>query len=195
MLRTVAIVSGRPWRWQPDDGAAGWVTVAAYLVVAAMATIAWRRCRRADLAVRPPRAVRWTWAVVAVAMVCFGVGKQFGLQNHFVDQFRGAAWTEGWYADRRPVQAVVVLCVAAAGAVAAVRIARILRPVRQQVGGAVLGLAVLVVFVAIRAVSLHQIDHLLARGSVQTGTFIELVCIGTIGWSTARYLRRGEISA
>lgn len=55
------------------------------------------------------------WTVTAVAMVVLGVNKQLDLQTWLIEHARRAAFAEGWYDDRRRVQAVFVLAVAAAG--------------------------------------------------------------------------------
>ena len=173
------------WHWAPDEGIAGWVTVVAYLAVAALAAAAWRRGRHEAT----DATVRRVWASIAAVMLAFAAAKQFGLQTLLVDRGRDLAFSDGWYEDRRPVQALVVLVLAVVGTLGVGLVVRWVRPVRHEVGGAVAGVAVLTVFVAVRAVSLHQIDRVLGRGPIEVGTVVELAAIAVIGASAARWLR------
>lgn len=187
-------------RWRPrfgDDDLVGWCTVVAYVLAAALAWRARGRIRALgdaadDDGLDPGDARRLTrfWTVTAVAMVVLGVNKQLDLQTWLIEHARRAAFAEGWYDDRRRVQAVFVLAVAAAGLGATWWGVRQLRGVAHQVALALVGLGVIVSFVAVRAASLHQIDHLLSLGPVRLNTVLEFGGIGLVALAGLRVVRR-----
>lgn len=180
-------------RWRPrfgDDDLVGWVTVGAYLGASVLAVGARRRTHPVrDLDPDGARRLARFWAVVAVAMVVLGINKQLDLQTWLIEHARRAAFDEGWYDQRRRVQAVFVVGIAAAGFAATAWGARQLRGVAHHVALALVGLGAIVSFVAVRAASLHQIDHLLSLGPIRLNTVLELGGIGLVALAGLRFLR------
>ena len=175
--------------WLPgfgDPTPAGWVTVAAYLVAAALAF------RMAALRTRPPQrtAERAFWALAGLGLVFLAVNKQLDLQSLMTAAGRCAARMQGWYGARRPVQVAVILgLVAAAGLVGLLTLALLWRSLGRTLP-AILGLAAITAFVLVRAVGFHHVDALIG---MRVGGFrlnwmfelgaIALFCAGVL-WAT-----------
>jgi hypothetical protein len=84
-------------RWRPqigDPSLMGWLTVAAYGLVAVTAYLAARRARQAPGLAAGSRAC---WLLVAALMTLLCLNKQLDLQSLFTDIGRVIAWKFGWY--------------------------------------------------------------------------------------------------
>ena len=126
------------------------------------------------------------WRVLAVLLFCLGVNKQFDLLTWFWVTARQLAREQGWYTQRREVQEWIM---GLAGAGAVVLGSMCCWRVRSAPRGylfAILGVAFLLCFVLVRALSFHSIDKVLgfhiAGFSVNRGLEcggIVLVCVST----------------
>jgi hypothetical protein len=169
-------------RWRPgigDPTLVGWFTVAAYF---AAAVLAWRACLRTRRMLDLPRGSREIWAVVAVLMLMFCVNKQLDLQSLVTDIGRVLARRDGWYANRHAAQEHFIkgILFAAAGAALALGFGfRGFWAANPMLG---IGLALLVTFVAIRAVSFHHVDLFIGAtiAGVRMNWLVELTGIGLI---------------
>ena len=147
--------------WKPgigDPTTLGWVTVAAYAVAAVLCWLA---------AGKSPKTERRWWQALAVILALLCINKQIDLQTLFTDIGRTVAKNQGWYEDRRPYQYMFVGAILALMLVAAVLMVARLRRAGAQVKLSMVGLAMLMGFVFIRAASLERIDALINR---QIGT-------------------------
>lgn len=151
--------------WQPrigDPDATGWLTVLAYLLCFVLAAQVWRRLRG--------HRGRSFWALIAVLMIFLAVNKQLDLQSALTALARCMAQAEGWYDSRRIVQVAFIaglLWLMLSGLIIALHTlrGRLLRD-----GAALLGLAVLCSFVAVRAVGFHQMDALIGHRHLGVST-------------------------
>ena len=149
-------------RWRPgigDPTFVGWSTVAAYVVAASLAALAFATARRAELrfsvsepsVARDQRSMKHLWLLITVTMVLLGINKQLDLQTLLIQTVRDRAYAHGWYNDRRRYQVDFILVVLAAAVVFGIGLSLRLRRVLRRVMFAVAGLGMLVVFVLIPA--------------------------------------------
>lgn len=183
---------GPDGRWEigiGDPTPMGWITVAAY---AAAAVLAWRNVGAARRTAVPES----FWIALTVLMVVLGVNKQLDLQTWLSHVGRDMALEQGWYEQRRVVQAVFVAALAG-GALATVLWAR-----RQwhtlwhEYRAAFVGACVLLAFIVIRAASFHHIDMILRSdlGATALHRVLEVVGVlivaaGSAWWHAMHYLR------
>lgn len=190
---SIALTTAPDGRWHPgigDPSVLGWLTVAAYLGATFFAYQALLQTRKdVDAFAKEPagaadqRRLAIIWGLIAVVMLLLGINKQLDLQTFFTQTLRDMAISGGWYERRRTYQAgaIAALCIGGGCAIAAA--AFFVRGVFRRAAGAIIGLALIVVFVMIRAASFHHIDTLLFRGSVRLNWVLELGAIGVVTWS------------
>lgn len=149
-----ACVSGR---WSPrigDPNLTGWLTVGSYFVTAMLAFAVWRRAAGS----RPERLF---WLFIFAMMLFLGVNKQLDLQSALTATGRCIAQFQGWYAERRAFQRhfieVLLTCALAVLLLGPWLMRRHLR----RNGLALVGLAIVAAFVAVRAVGFHHFDALI----------------------------------
>ena len=167
--------------WEPgigDPSIMGWVTVAAYVLAAALC------CRRFVVAgAKSGRAGdRLFWLALAAILLLLGVNKQLDLQSWFTQVGKHLAREHGWYEQRRQVQMWFVVGVAAMGVVALGAACLVGRRWWRQGSLALVGLAFLLAFIVVRAASFHHVDLLLRTSvlGVRVNVLLELsgiVCI------------------
>ncbi len=154
-------------RWQPgigDPTLIGWLTLAAYL---AAAWACWRSyVLEAEIHRFAPvgTVVQWPafWAILAVALAALGLNKQLDLQSLLTTQMvRDLAQRQGWYAQRRIYQARFILGITLGVVAALALLVWSCRHYWRKRLPALLGMALLLGFVVIRASSFHHVDRLL----------------------------------
>src|SRR3954447_15179514 len=91
-----------------DQGFTPWLITIGYFVAAGLCFWAGRREREMSLG----RARRWHapvfWFSLCGVLVALGFNKQLDLQSDFTEFGRSMAKEEGWYENRRIVQAIFV---------------------------------------------------------------------------------------
>jgi hypothetical protein len=160
-------------RTTADDGGEVMLTIldsgalrsVGYLAVGALALVAgWRERSSPDRERLQLWPLYW-WLtaamVLAVALVHLG-----GLGDHLVDLGRQQARSAGWYDARRKLQASAVLILSWAWFMTVLLAIWRVPPRRRRYLPSAIAVGTLVAFVAIRAISLHQIDSLLYRRDV-----------------------------
>jgi hypothetical protein len=181
-----------------DPTPVGWLTVAAYVVGAALSVRAVvtartgeRRFAYADPnEARDQRSMKHLWLLIAVTMVLLGVNKQLDLQTLLIQKVRNRAYANGWYSDRRRYQVDFIAAISVMGLFATIGLAIWLRRVFGRVLLAIAGIAMLVLFVVIRAASFHYVDKVLSLGGrVRVNWIIELSGIGLIIVAAIRWQR------
>lgn len=172
-----------------DPTPVGWITVAAY---AAAAVLAWRNVGAARRTAVPES----FWVVLTVLMVALGVNKQLDLQTWFSQAGRDLAIEQGWYDQRRMVQAVFIALLAA-GALAVVLWAHHQwDTLWREYRAAFVGVCVLLTFIVIRAASFHHIDMVLRTDLGATALHRALEIVGVLvvaagcAWWHAMHRRR-----
>jgi hypothetical protein len=179
-------------RWRPrigDPSIMGWLTVAAYGATALLCLVAALRGRNADG--REARARRRMWLGVAALMALLCVNKQLDLQSLFTDLGRLVASSGGWYEQRRAVQRLFVITVAAAGALALYVAVRKIRSLLRDRILLVLGLCSLVTFIVIRAASFHHLDVIIRSQilGIRVNWILELGGIALVALGATQSLR------
>jgi hypothetical protein len=145
--------------WRPgigDPTVMGWVTVVAYFGAALL-------CFREALAVKRNPASRdkkLFWSTLAFLLVFLGFNKQLDLQTLLTLTGRRIAIAQGWYENRRIVQAIFVAMVGAAGLLSIWFMSRLVRR-HPDLRLALVGFVALLVFVIVRAASFHHVDQLI----------------------------------
>ena len=180
------------WHVQLDRlSTADWVIIVAYFAASALALrTAWPELamwssRRRGSAAEPARSTvpePFPWVLAAVVMVALGLNKLLGTQEWILDHLRRDASSGGWYGSRRRYQAIVVAVIGAIGVVVTIMVARRLKGLSREAKSAVLALGLLVIYVAIRGVSLHQIDGVLKQGAFHVRFVIELIGISAVAF-------------
>ena len=162
--------------WKPgigDPTVYGWLTVAAY---ALGALLCWRASRRA------PAGERRFWLVAAALLAFLSVNKQLDLQTLFTEAARVIAKVQGWYGNRRGYQEGFIAGLAVAfGATVLLLLLRSRRD-RPVMRAAIVGIALMLLFVLVRASSFDRIDWLLARhlGGMKVNHTLELGSIAIV---------------
>lgn len=178
-------------RWQltvGDPTLLGWTTFAAFLFAAALAVLASRAQSAAVDAPGERRREARVWRSVAIALGLLGLNKQMDLQSLLTDIGRLVARQQGWYSQRRAVQAWLVIgALVGAGALGCWlgwRHARFWKSHKLLVTGSLLLLA----FVAVRAMSFHHADVMLGRRlfGFKASWVLELAGILLISLAAAR---------
>jgi hypothetical protein len=160
----------RVFGWEPgigDPTVYGWATVAAY---AFGALCCWRASRRG------PSRERRFWLVLAGIMAFLSINKQLDLQTLVTDAARFEAKRHGWYDQRGTVQLAFIFALGAASAAATIALLARMRRARGAVRGAIIGLALLLFFIFVRASSFDKMDWLIGQhlGSVRANHVMEL---------------------
>lgn len=143
------------YTWSPQIGdptRIGWATVAAYVVATVLAL---------TVALRNPGRSRLFWLVVTTLLFLLAINKQLDLQSALTAAARCLAQAQGWYENRRTVQVVFILFVAGTALLLGLTLAWTMRRQLPQIWLALLGLAFLLGFVAIRAAGFHHMDRLI----------------------------------
>ncbi len=175
-------------RWSPkigDPTVLGWVTVAAYAACAGLAVaVVWRRKTTGRGSV--------FWALLAALMVFLALNKELDLQSALTAAGRCVAKAQGWYDDRRAFQRHFIFALVAGIGVVVALCLYFLRTELRHSGLALLGLAFVCGFVAVRAVGFHHVDWLINQSlfSVRINGMLELSGLVLIAINAAALLRR-----
>ena len=168
--------------WRPtigDPSAMGWFTVFAYGLTA---FVAWLAARRAGNAPGLPGGSKGLWLAVATLMSLLCLNKQLDLQSLITDIGRVFAWHQGWYQERREFQRWFVLGIVAASFLLTLLMLAVYHKfwIRHILLGA--GLAFLLTFIVVRAVSFHHFDSMLKHeiGGMKMNWILELGGIGLV---------------
>ncbi|HSV69784.1 MAG TPA: hypothetical protein VLI72_06695, partial [Methylibium sp.] len=187
----MAYVDGR---WQlgiGDPTVVGWLTVAAY---AGAAWMCWRA--RRTPAATPASAARF-WVLVAAVMLLLAFNKQLDLQGALTQFARDLALAEGWYRERRAVQLAFIGWVVLAGLMAGGYLVQLARPPSPGRGIALAGIALVIVFVLVRAASFHHVDLVLTETALglRWNWILELSGIACVAAGALRESRRPAAAA
>jgi hypothetical protein len=154
------------------------VRVAAYLFATAVALVTWTRERRRARS----NSSLWPtfWLLTAAIFLIMAIGRAVDLGDLLTRIGRDQAYAQGWYDNRRKIQAIVVAGVGALWVVTvAVALWRV--PARQRrYLPAAIAVFTLMCFVGVRTISLHQVDALMYHrdfAGAQIGTVGELALL------------------
>jgi hypothetical protein len=160
--------------WADSDGG----RVLAYLVATAVALLAWwreHRRGRSDPGLWSP-----FWLLSAAFFLAMAVARATDLGGLATELGRSEALEQGWYDERRRIQAYGAALVGA-GWLVTVAVALWRVPARRRrYLPAALSMFTLMCFIGVRLISLHQIDALLYRrelAGAQFGAVVELAIL------------------
>jgi purine-cytosine permease-like protein len=164
--------------WRPgigDPTVMGWITVAAYFFTAFLCF------RRFQTTRRSIHASRLFWGGLTLMLVFLGINKQLDLQTWFTLAGKRVAIAQGWYDNRRIVQAVFVALLGAAGCISTYFGYRLVRN-HSELRLPLIGFVLLLAFVLARAASFHHIDSLInfRLGGVRMNWVLELGAIALL---------------
>lgn len=165
----------RGWLAQGSMLASDLIRFTAYMFLAVLSWSASRRVRQPD---------RLILNLVSVIAVSFGIAILLGLAGTVADLGRQVAWDEGWYRQRRPVQAAVIVIIAFAAAIGIALLPFALGNVTVRARSLLALAFVLVAFVSVHTVSLHQLDAILNRsgpGNFRIGDAVEVTIVLACG--------------
>jgi hypothetical protein len=170
---------------------ADWLTVTGYLLCALLS------CRAACHAGRGKlRREKIFWRTTSFLLLFLAGNELLDLQTLLTSLGRAHAKTQGWYEKRRIVQAVFILALCIAAALAGLVAMWIARRSDIGVRLALAGLVLIGLFVLLRAASFHHLDQLLSGGSIvlSLGVAQEIAGILVVAIGAAIYnpRRRGS---
>jgi hypothetical protein len=155
--------------WSPgigDPTAMGWVTVAVYALAALLAALV---AVRAPFPVRSLGRERAFWAIAALMLAFLAVNKELDLQSFLTAAGRCAAQAQGWYDDRRVVQAEFIAALVGIAGVGLLALLWLLRGTWRRSFVPALGLVFVTGFVLVRAAGFHHVDRLIGMTLSGTG--------------------------
>ncbi len=157
-------------RWSPQIGdptVIGWITVATYFVVSAVSVAVFSKQRGR---------LRMFWLFLAVLLFALGINKQLDLQSALTAVGRCWAKAEGWYAERRTFQLRFIMSIIATSFVFGALLAWTMRQHLRRIGLALIGIALLLSFIGIRAVGFHHFDQFIGYeiGNVRVNWAFEI---------------------
>ena len=178
-------------RWSPGIGDAsvmGWVTVAAYLLAAALC---FRVVRGGTMPLATARRERLFWRVLGFVLLFLAVNKQLDLQSFVTATGRCVAQLEGWYRQRGAVQRGFIYGLLGGAGLICLAMLWTLRRTLRRTALAVLGAVAVAGFVLVRAVGFHHMDALINRVlSVRMNWVLELSGLGLIAVAALLHPRR-----
>ncbi len=179
----LSLVECISYRWSPglgDPTIFGWFTVVAYLVAA---SVCFQRARDEFAAIPPETGtLKAFWLGAAILLFLLAINKQMDFQTLLTAAGRCLARAQGWYEERRSIQAsfIIGLLVVSAGffglALWALR-----RHIRRE-WLVLTGFFILIVFVLMRASSFHHMDQFINTRlwGIRMNWLFELGALGMI---------------
>ena len=124
------------------------------------------------------------WGLVIVMFVALGINKQIDLQTWLTDVGRRMSMAQGWYEQRAMVQTIFVLVIAVSGVVALSVLLKLTRDLLPRHVLAFVGLAILAVFLIMRAASFHDLEAVIRLEilGMRLSWYLEMsgvLCVGT----------------
>ena len=185
--------------WMPgigDPTFIGWFITAAYLIASGLCGVcAWRTDRISPIFRSRHHCAFW-WCL-AVIMLLMGVNKQLDFQCWIIVVGKELALAQGWYSQRRIFQMWFIVGVAISGLILLIWLGWKLKRQWRQYGLALVGILLLITFVAIRAAPLDQVAGFRGWQSAMRliNTILELAGIGLVGISALMGIYRAAKQA
>jgi len=182
--------------WTPgigDPTIFGWLTVGAYFV-AVIFCVACANQRGVGISIAGATVHRRFWWFMALALFLLGINKQLDLQTLITEIGKGVAKHQGWYEQRKSVQALFISGVVCGGFLSMLFLWRTFRNIWEQNRLALFGLISLVCFILIRAISFHGVDRMLGLelSGVKASWLLEVGGITFIWVSATIQLKRSS---
>lgn len=173
-------------RWVPSIGdptIIGWVTVAVYFIVALI-------CLKAAFTSNSEKSIKNFWLFLTLVLISLGVNKQLDLQNLLTQLGKEIAIDQGWYKNRRVVQAGFIFFIGLTGITTLIFLIKTYRDTNFTVKIALTGCTVLFLFILIRAASFHHVDIFINLKfiEIKMNSFLELGGLAIIGVGGYRHI-------
>ncbi|MBN1472905.1 MAG: hypothetical protein JW925_14115 [Syntrophaceae bacterium] len=191
MLSLIAQIHWRPGIGDPSI--VGWLTVSVYFLSCLFSVAcAIRLGDKNSIEEASPESKLW-W-LIALALLLLGINKQLDLQTLLTEIGKALAKKQGWYEQRRGVQEVFIAIIVCGGIFSLLVVWRACRLVWKDNWLTIVGLAVLVGFIFIRATSFHGVDRMLGveLSGFKMNWILELAGIICVGFSAVLRLKRTE---
>lgn len=120
------------------------------------------------------------WWLTAVVLLVVAVAHGTALADLVARFGRDEARAAGWYDTRRNAQTLAVAGIAAAWAVSVVVAIWRVPPRRRRYLPSAVAVSALLAFIAVRAISLHQIDTLVYRRDLAGVRFVAVIELGLL---------------
>ena len=183
-------------RWEPgigDPTVFGWMTVGGYLAASVL-------CWRAAAADKRSRRCAWDgravvfWCAMAVLVLGLGINKQLDLQAWLTQVARRTAKAQGWYAYKDQLEGWFVAGLALVGIMLLAALLWASRRGGRSTRVALIGAALLIAFILLRASSFHHVDQWLGQrvGAINLNRAFELcgiLCVALGAWMRRRSRR------
>jgi hypothetical protein len=189
------------WHLQAGDPTVlGWLTLVAYLLAALACWRASRTCRfgarmlervHVDEAANQLRLAAW-WLAAGVLMLTLGLNKELDLQTLIGEWGKQMALDQGWYPERRSVQRLFVLLFGTALLVGLGAAAFLLRHVLDRIAPALIGIALVFVYIGGRAMLFLVLRDRPVAGLLSISWPLELAGIALVAWSAWRAAQPGR---
>ena len=184
--------------WTPQIGdptLGGWITVFAYVVCALVCGIHAFKVRQ-EKSPGSDKREKWFWIYLTLLMCFLSANKQLDLQSLFTEIGKALAQQQGWYDNRRQVQLLFIagVIIGSTGFIAIMTIVN--WDLMNKLWLAVLGVALLLGFVFIRASSFHHFDDFIGWQvtGLRMNWIMEIGAITLITLSALLNLRNKSIS-
>jgi hypothetical protein len=173
-----------------DSSLQGWATFLVYLMAASVCVRNARRSGRplmtgiSDIALAQSR--RRFWFVLAALLLLLGLTRQLDLDALSARAMRGLLGSDGVYEERIGLQIGLIATIGGFGTLGLLVALFTFRRAQASLLLALVGAAVLLAFTLIRAISLHDIDRLLAYELipyVQVDNLIEIALLAVIAFA------------
>ena len=176
-----------------DPTAVGWAITIAYFIVTVLCWQAGLKEKTINVNIQKPER-HVLWFGLSIFLLVLGINKQLDLQTLLTALGREIAQADGLYESRREIQLIFVILFALFCFSSFVVLSWWLRGCWRRYWIPLLGVALLVSFVVIRAASFHHVDYLVRKSSI-IGPFsmkyiVELGGILVVGFGAVQSLYR-----
>lgn len=151
------MISQATSRWHigiGDPTIAGFVTVAAYAIACGLCFM----CKKYSTGDYYSKREAKFWLMLTIVLGFLCINKQLDLQSLFTQIGRDLATSEGWYENRRIVQARFIASLITIATITLVWLFISVQELCLEIKWATLGIVALSAFVVIRAASFHNMD-------------------------------------
>jgi len=148
-----------------DPTITGWTITIAYFLVTLLCWRAGLKEKTINVNIQKPER-HVLWFGLSILLLVLGINKQLDLQTLLISLGRDIAQANGLYESRREIQLIFVILFALFCFSSIVALSWWLRDCWRRYWIALLGLALLVSFVVIRAASFQHVDYLISKWSI-----------------------------
>jgi hypothetical protein len=128
---------------------------------------------------------RSVWIAIACVLAALAANREWNFHELITAWGREFAMEQGWYGRRRLIQGLLILWLLLLASMGWSRMFRWVQSVSLQAQLACVGGVLLITFVTVKAVSLHQVDSLLRKSwhEVTVNTVLEACGIAWVAWA------------